>query len=106
VPQQNKSLPQVATELWDLTKTYAKQETVDPLRGLGRYIGFGFPGALLIGVGVVLMLLGLLRALQTETGSTFTGSLSWLPYLITVLAGTLVTALAVWRITAKKGGTR
>jgi hypothetical protein len=28
-----KSVPEVATELWALTKGYAKQETVDPLEG-------------------------------------------------------------------------
>jgi hypothetical protein len=42
------------------------------------------------------MFLGLsgLRALQTETGSTFTGDWSWVPYVIMVvtllLGGTLV----------------
>ena len=35
----------------------------------------------------VLLLLSLLRALQTETGTTFTGSLSWIPYLIVVARG-------------------
>ena len=39
------------------------------------------------GLGVVLLLLALLRLLQTETGTTFAGNLSWIPYLIvTVVA--------------------
>src|SRR3546814_16277709 len=48
----------------------------------------------LIGVGSILLAIGALRALQTETGSTFTGSLSWAPYGI-VLAGALVVLGAV-----------
>jgi hypothetical protein len=106
VPEPDKGLPQVASELWDLTKTYAKQETVDPLKGIGRYVGFGLPGAILLGIGVVLLLLGGLRALQTETDTMFTGNLSWLPYLITLAGGALVAGLAAWRIGAKKGGSR
>ena len=81
-------MPEVATELWALTKDYARQETVDPLKGVGRYLGYGVAGALLGGVGVILLMLAGLRALQTETGDAFDGNLSWLPYLIVlVVAG-------------------
>ena len=41
-------------------------------------------GSLALTVGAVLLLLAGLRALQTETGTSFTGNLSWLPYLFTV----------------------
>jgi hypothetical protein len=44
-------------------------------------------------------LLAGLRALQTETGSTFGGNLTWLPYVITAGAAIVVMALAAWRIT-------
>ena len=93
-----KSIPEIGTELWELTTAYAKQETIDPLKGVGRFLGFGVPGALLLGIGVSLLLLSGLRALQTETGSTFTGNWSWVPYLIatTVLAG--IAALAIFQI--------
>lgn len=70
-------------ELKDLVVGYARQETVDPLKRLGRWVGFGIGGALLVGIGLVVMSVGGLRALQTETGSTFTGSLTWVPYAIT-----------------------
>ena len=36
-----KSIPEVASELWELTLAYARQEPIDPLRGLGRFLGFG-----------------------------------------------------------------
>jgi hypothetical protein len=98
-----KSIPQVATELWELTVAYAKQETVDPLRGLGRYLGYGLSGSLVFGFGAVLLLLSMLRALQTETGTAFTGNLSWVPYVIVVVAAALLVALVMWRVVKRKG---
>jgi hypothetical protein len=97
-----KSVPEVATELWALTKDYAKQETIEPLKGVGRYVAFGFAGAFLGALGVAMLLLALLRALQTETGSTFTGNLSWAPYLIVLAVGALLIVLAVTRIQKKQ----
>lgn len=98
-----KSIPEVATELWELGTAYAKQETIDPLKGLGRFVSFGVGGAVALGIGFVLLLLSGLRALQTETGSTFTGNLSWLPYLIVLAVGSILIALALMRITHRKG---
>ena len=99
---QSKSIPEHSSELWALTKDYAKQETVDPLKGVGRYLAFGAAGATLIGFGVVLLMLAGLRALQTETGSTFTGNWSWLPYVIVLVVAVGMAALAVSRITKTK----
>lgn len=93
----------MAKELWELVVTYAKQETVDPLKRLGKFIGFGIPAMLFIGVGIVLALVGLLRALQTETNSHFTGNLTWVPYLITLGVAVLLIGIAVLAIVRKKG---
>lgn len=98
-----KSIPQVASELWELTTSYAKQETIDPLKGLGRFLAWGVSGAIALGIGVGLLLLAGLRALQTETGSTFTGNLSWAPYLIAVAVGLVLIALALLRVSHRKG---
>lgn len=97
------SIPQVATELWELATSYAKQETIDPLKGLGRFLGYGIGGAIALGVGVVLLLLSGLRALQTETSTTFTGNLTWVPYLIAVAVGVLLIGLAMLRVSKRKG---
>jgi hypothetical protein len=87
---------------------YAKQETLGPLKSLGRFLVFGLAGSLAITAGTVLLLLAGLRALQTETGSSFTGHLSWLPYLIVAAAAIGVSVLAAWRIAkgpaAKRAG--
>ena len=89
MPEAEKSVPALAAELWDLLRAYVKQETVEPVKGLGRQLAFGLAGSLLLSIGLVLLALGGLRALQTETGTTFEDSWSWAPYLIT-LAGTVV----------------
>lgn len=83
-------------ELKDLVVTYAKQETLEPLKGLKKFIGFGLGGALLLGTGVFFLAMGALRALQTQTGTTFTGNWSWAPYLIVVVSLALLAAL-VWQ---------
>lgn len=99
--EQQKSVPEIASELLDLAKGYAKQETVDPLRSVGRYLSFGTAGALLLGVGVVLLMLAGLRALQTQTGSTFTGNLSWIPYGLVLVVALLLVVVAAARIPRK-----
>ena len=88
-------LPQLITELRDLVVNYLRQQTLVPLQQLGRYIGFGLAGSLLLGFGVVFLALSGLRALQEETGDTFTGDWSWVPYLIVIFALMLGGAL-VW----------
>lgn len=97
-----KPIGEVVSELVDLTKAYAKQETVDPLKGVGRYLGYGVVGAILLSVGVILLMLAALRALQTETGTTFTGNWSWAPYVIVLVAAVVLVGLALSRIQAKK----
>lgn len=75
-------LPELVRELWELIVAYFKQETIVPLQQLGRYIAFGLLGAVLLGVGALLLAMSGLRALQEETGSAFTGNWSWAPYAI------------------------
>jgi hypothetical protein len=90
------SLPQLVLELRDLVLAYLRQETVEPLKSLGRYVAFGIGGALLLGTGVLLLAVGELRVLQAETGSTFQGDWSWAPYAIVVVTLGLGAAVT-WR---------
>lgn len=92
----NKSVPQVIGELWTLTKDYARQETLDPLKGVGRYLAYGLAGAVLCSLGVVLLLLSLLRGLQDHT--TITGNLSWIQYVVVLVVGVALAVLAASRI--------
>jgi hypothetical protein len=91
------------TELKDLVAGYAKQQTVDPLKTLGRYLGYGFAGSMVMGLGFFLLLLALLRGLQQFTvfndpSQIDGGTFSWAPYFITAAAGTVLVVLFLWRL--------
>jgi hypothetical protein len=77
-------------ELFGLLRRYVIQETVTPIRTIGRTLLFGCAAATLLGIGTVLLLLGVLRVLQTETGTAFAGTWSWVPYPITAILGLVV----------------
>lgn len=66
----------------ELVTTYAKQETIGPLKGAGKWLAMGAVGAALMGVGLSLLTLGILRLVQTEWDRSARGSLSWLAYVI------------------------
>lgn len=77
-----------ANEVFTLVRDYAKQETVDPLKGLLSFVKWGLVGALLVGIGVVELMVFVLRLAQSEGSDVFDGRWSFAPYLITlVVAG-------------------
>jgi hypothetical protein len=108
VPAKTKPIPEILQELWELLLGYARQETIEPLSNLGRYLKFGFTGALLLAIGTFFLALSALRALQTQTGEAFNDGVgSSVPYLVVLVGLTVIAGLSVWRIgKAKKGQTR
>ncbi len=80
------------SELIDLVRAYAKQETIGELQGTGRWLAWGALGGLSILVGLLFVLIGVLRLLQS---TLFNGSsaMSWVPYFIVL---TLTVALVVF----------
>jgi hypothetical protein len=103
------SLPAMVNDLWETVLAYFKQQTVDPLKQLGRYVEFGVAGGVCIGVGLVVFALGGLRAIQTELASRGTskalpghghlsGDWTWAPYFATAMFCALVAAIAASRI--------
>lgn len=78
-----KSFPETIRELWLLVRTYATQELLTPLKGLGLYLAYGVAGALMVVLGAGIFMLGVLRFIQTETvrGQAQQGRTA-LPYLI------------------------
>ncbi len=85
-------------EFKDMVVAYTRQETVDPLKTLGRHLGFGIGGALVIGTGWIFALMALLRGLQrislfNRPLQVAGGSWSWVPYLIVTVVGIVVAGL-------------
>ena len=86
-------------EVFTLIKGYADQEIRAPLRNLGRWVGLGLAGALCLGLGCSLVLLGLLRLLQgTPSDPIFGRHWTFVPYLITLAAAGLGAGVAALRV--------
>lgn len=97
-PGPEKTPKETVDELKVMLVDYAKQETLGPLKALGKWVAFGMAGAILIFIGLVLWTLALLRVLQAEV---FDEGWTWVPYLITL--GAVVVLTAAFAALAAKG---
>ncbi|HEY5104305.1 MAG TPA: hypothetical protein VII65_04595 [Acidimicrobiales bacterium] len=98
------SLQRDFEELRGIAIRYLKEETIKPIKDLGRFVIWGTLGSLFVGFGAVLLLFASLRYLQWQF-PVLNGSLSWLPYVIVAVLALIVIALTAWRIasgTAKR----
>lgn len=91
-----KEIPQIATELVDLSRSYLEQEVVEPAKRLGKQAGMGVGGALLLSLGAFLGAWGL-----------YYGLIIWLPEgewwvvlsrLITALVAAGIGGILAWRM--------
>ena len=94
-----------ATEVWTLVRDYAKQETLDPIKGLLNFAKWGLVGSLLVGIGVVELLVAVLRMVQVETDDWLDGRLSPFPYVITLAVTGVVLLLTKRAMTSRKAVT-
>lgn len=89
-------------ETYELVRDYAKQETVEPLRGAGRWLAFGLMASFFLSVGIVIVLIGILRLTQdlllTEWFPDRADGLSFVPYLATLASGIGASAVAWSRV--------
>lgn len=88
-------------EVIETVKGYARSETIGPLKGAGRWIGMGAAGAVCLGIGLSLILLGLLRLLQTESFGFTDDHNTWVNYFVVMVVCGILIALTVWRINKK-----
>lgn len=93
-------------DLVSLVRRYVLEETVGPLRVLAKRVAKALLGALLYAIGSVIALVGLLRVLETETGTVFGGNWAFVPYLITAVGGALVVAVGLYAALRAVGGSR
>ncbi len=100
--KKNKPVSTLVGELWQLFVDYLKQETIVPVKDLGRFLAKGLAGSVLLSIGLVLLLVAGLRALQTETGSALDGNWSFVPYLIVLVLAAVIAGLAARAIGSHK----
>jgi len=50
-----RELPQLVTELVDMSKAYLVQETVEPAKKLGRFAGFGLGAGIVFALGALFL---------------------------------------------------
>ena len=90
-------------ELKDLVVAYAKQETIDPIKGLGRYVGLRARRVPSCSASACFFLaMSGLRALQTETGDAFDDWRSFVPYLIVVVFLAILAAISYFAARRRK----
>lgn len=46
-------IPNIATELVEMSREYLRQETLEPAKRLGKQAGMGFGGAIVMAIGAV-----------------------------------------------------
>ena len=89
------------TDVVDTVKQYAKQETLDPLRGALRWLLFGVVGAMCIGISLVLLVVGFLRLSQDLLDTQLDGAWSFVHYLIASVFSVIIVVIALNRIQKK-----
>ena len=89
-------IPQLTTELIDMSREYLRQETLEPAKRLGKTAGMGLGGAVAISLGTFFLVLALYNGLKM-----------WLPAgewwvvlarFITALAAAGGAGLVAWRM--------
>lgn len=85
-------------DLVDSVKSYARQETIDPIRGAARWVMVGTVAAACLGISLVMLTLGVLRLSQDLGGTALDGSWSFVHYLIALVVVSIMVAMSLSRI--------
>ena len=96
---QNRGLRTEVEDLLATIRAYVTQETIGPLKGLGRYLLFGIVGSACVAVAMIFFTLAAIRSLQ-ELTTVFEGNWSFVPYvagIVTALCFFSLTLLAIKR---------
>ena len=93
-------IPQLTTELIDMSREYLRQETIEPAKRLGKHAGFRIGGAAVLAIGAVCLTWGLYYGLTQLFETTVSGSAWWvvLSRMITALIAAGVAGIIVWRM--------
>ena len=88
-------------DLFDSVKKYARQETLEPIKGALRWVGVGSVAALSLGLALVFSALGVLRLSQDLGGTVLDGSWSFLHYFITLSVVAVLVAITFSRVSRR-----
>lgn len=86
------------SDVVETVKEYARQETVEPIKGAARWVAVGTVASLSLGVSMIYGSLAILRVSQDLGGSVLDGSWSFVHYLVTVAILGVIVKVAVSRI--------
>jgi len=89
-------IPQIATELVEISREYLRQETLEPAKRLGKQAGMGFGGAILMAIGAVCLAWGLYYGLTMLLPDG-----EWWVVLargLTAIAAAAAAGIVAWRI--------
>ena len=89
------------TDLVESVKQYARQETIEPLKGAARWVAVGSVAALSLGLAMVFLALAVLRLSQDLGGTVLDGSWSFVHYLITLIVVGVLVAVSFSRISQR-----
>lgn len=82
----------------DGVRRYARQETVEPIKGAAKWVAVGTIAALSLGLAVIFAAIGTLRLVQDAAGPSLEAGWSFVPYLISALVLVLIVAVVFSRI--------
>jgi uncharacterized membrane protein len=88
-------------------KAYARQETVEPIKGAARWVAVGTIAALSLGLAMIFLLMAILRLSQDLGGTVLDGSWSFVHYFITLAVAAVLVTITFSRISQRslsKGG--
>ncbi len=97
---ESQEIPQIATELIDMSREYLLQETIEPAKRLGKVAGMGVGGAVVLSLGAFLMAWALYYGLVALFAEVVNHSQWWvvLSRFLTALVATGVAGIIVWRM--------
>ena len=86
------------SDIVDSVKQYARQETLEPMKGAARWVAVGSIAALSLGISIVFLTMAVLRLSQDLGGTVLDGSWSFVHYFITLAVVAVLVALSFSRI--------
>ncbi len=89
-------IPQMVSQLVDVSKQYVRQETIEPAKRLGKAAGMGLLASVLFAIGGLLLSMATLRTILRFIGDGPIASA--MGYLIAMGVLVIVIAILGWRM--------